>query len=86
MKKLDFAEYIRRTDLIDGCDRKHLNAWARTTLHGDQHLGIQILNRKDFGDEPLTDIIRRIVKPVYLKDLKVSCIDEQNNAVEFVFK
>ena len=42
MRKLDFAEYIRRTDLINGCDRKHLNAWARTTIHGDQHLGIQI--------------------------------------------
>ena len=86
MKKLDFSEYVRRTDLIDGCDRNHLNAWARTTLNGDQHLGIQILNRKDFGDEPLTDIIRRLVKPAYLKDLKVSRIDEPNNAVEFVFK
>lgn len=87
MKKLDFAEYIRLTDRIHERDgMRHLNASAMTTRSGEQFLAIIVLDRKTFGDEPLTGIVRRLCGRSILKNLKVKAVDEERNAVEFVFK
>lgn len=87
MKKLDFAEYIRITDRVHERDgMKHLNATAVMTRSGEEYLAIIVIDRKSFGDEHLTDIVRRLCGRSILKDLKVKTVDEKRNAVEFVFK
>ena len=87
MKKLDLAEYIRLTDRIHERDgMRHLNAFAMTTRSGEQSLAIIVLDRKTFGDEPLTEIVRRLCGRSILKDLAVKSVDENKNVVEFVFK
>ena len=87
MKKLDFAEYIRITGLINERDgMKNLNAHACIELSGEEYLAICVIDRKSFGDEPLTDIVRRLCGRSILKGLKVKEVDESRNAVEFVFK
>ena len=86
MKKFDFAAYILLAEHIEECDRKHLNVWACTPLHGVQFIGVQVLDRRSFGSEPLPDIVSRLVKPSIMRKLKVKAIDEERNAVEYVFK
>ena len=87
MKKLDFAEYIRLTDRIHEREgMRHLNASAMTTRSGEQFLAVIVLDRKTFGDEPLTGIVSRLCGRSILKNLKIKNVDEKRNTVEFVFK